>query len=182
MNSDTLRIPRTAVTAPARGGSRAVKSCAVLALVAALAVPLAACESVQEETGLNRSTQTGVLGGAAFGGIVAALADANPAWIAASVILGGVAGGVIGNNLGREDAERHARTNLSALDELHQGQTESWSDDRTGNHGSTTVVRVVSHDDGEVCKSYRETVHAGSQNVTRDGTACRYPGGTWRVV
>ena len=151
-------------------------------MVAALGVSLCGCETIERETGFNRSTQMGAAGGAAFGGIVAALANANPAWIAASVILGGVAGGAIGNSLGREDAERHARANLGALDTLAQGQTESWSNDRTGHRGSTTVTRVVDRDGGGVCKSYRETIHAGAETVTKEGTACRYPGGTWKLV
>ena len=154
----------------------------VLAMVASLGLPLAACDSIERETGFNRPTQQGAVAGAAFGGIVAALADANPAWIAASVILGGVAGGAIGNHMGREDAERHARANLGALDTLNQGQTESWSNDRSGNHGSTTVTRVVDRDGGEICKSYRETIHAAGETVTKEGTACRVRGGTWHLV
>jgi hypothetical protein len=61
---------------------------------------MAGCQTIEKETGLSRDTQFGALGGAAFGGIVAALANANPAWIAASVIMGGVAGGALGNYLG----------------------------------------------------------------------------------
>ncbi len=161
------RMARTGVTA---------------AMIAVLGVSVCACETIERETGFNRSTQIGAAGGAAFGGIVAALANANPAWIAASVILGGVAGGAIGNAMGKEDAERHARANLSALDRLNRGQTESWNNARTGNYGSTTVTRVVSRDSGQTCKSYRETVHTGAQTVTKEGTACRYPGGTWKLV
>lgn len=158
------------------------RTAVAMAMIAALGVSLCGCETIERETGFNRSTQTGAAAGAAFGGIVAALANANPAWIAASVILGGVAGGAIGNSMGREDAERHARANLGALDTLNQGQTESWNNSRTGNRGSTTVTRVVSRDSGQVCKSYRETIHARSETVTKEGTACRYPGGTWQLV
>ncbi len=161
---------------------RMAKTAVTVAMIATLGVSLCACETIERETGFNRSTQMGAAGGAAFGGIVAALANANPAWIAASVILGGVAGGAIGNAMGKEDAERHARANLGALDALNQGQTERWNNARTGNYGSTTVTRVVSRDSGQTCKSYRETVHAGSQTVTKEGTACRYPGGTWQLV
>jgi surface antigen len=158
------------------------RTAVAVAMIATLGVSLCACETIQRETGFSRSTQTGAVAGAAFGGIVAALANANPAWIAASVILGGVAGGAIGNHMGREDAERHARANLGALDTLGQGQTESWSNSRTGNRGSTTVTRVVSRDSGQVCKSYRETIRTSAETVTKEGTACRYPGGTWQLV
>jgi surface antigen len=165
--------------APTRGW---LHSAAVVALLGG-AMSLAGCETLERETGFNRHTLNGIGVGAAAGGIIAILAHANPAWIAASVVLGGATGGVIGSHLGRDDAERHARNNLSALDRLSEGQTESWSNSRTGNRGSTTVTRVTMHrDTSEVCKSYRETVHAGSETVTREGTACRPSGGTWRVV
>ena len=153
-----------------------------LAMAASIALlPLAGCDTVERDFGLNRNGQVGAAGGAAFGGIVAAIAGANPAWIAASVVLGGVTGGAIGNHLGKKDAERHARTNMSALDHLAEGQTDSWRNDRTGNYGSTTVTRVSAHGDGVVCKDYREQVHTTAESVTKEGTACRGPGGNWKV-
>jgi surface antigen len=155
---------------------------ALLMLAGAATIPLAGCEQLESQTGLNKSTQTGALGGAAFGGIVAALANANPAWIAASVVLGGVAGGAIGNHLGREDAEQHASRNLNALDTLAEGQTERWSNSETGNSGSTTIHRVARNSDGSVCKEYTETVRTREETVTRDGRACRAPGGGWAVA
>ena len=154
----------------------------VVLMVASIALlPMAGCDTIERETGLNRSTQTGAAGGAAFGGIVAALAGANPAWIAASVILGGVAGGAIGNHLGREDAERHAQTNLRALDHLSEGQTDHWENKKTGNYGSTTVTHVSINGDGITCKAYREKVHTRDETVTKEATACRGPGGNWKA-
>ncbi len=153
----------------------------VILLSTALALPLASCETIQRETGLSKQAQTGALGGAAFGGIVAALASANPAWIAASTILGGVAGGAIGNYLGRHDAEQHAENNLYALDTLGRGQSSRWQDASTGNSGSTTVTRVDTRSDGTVCKSFTETVRTGSRTTTQDATACKPRGGTWSV-
>ncbi len=143
--------------------------------------PIASCQTIERETGLSLRTQRGVAGGAAFGGIVAALANANPAWIAASVIMGGVAGGAISNHLGRGDAERHARNNYSALDRLGQGQTDRWENKKTGNYGSTTVTRVTSQSGGIVCKSYREQVHTRAESLIKEGTACKGPGGNWRA-
>lgn len=157
------------------------QSLAFIMLAGAVTIPLAGCEMIQSQTGLNRSTQEGAAGGAAFGGIVAALAGANPAWIAASVVLGGVTGGAIGNSLGKEDATTHAEHNLHALDTLAEGQTESWSNSSSGNSGSTTVHEVTRNADGNVCKTYTETVKAGAETVTRDGTACKTSGGSWAV-
>jgi len=155
---------------------------AAVLLIGGLALlPVAGCETIERETGFGRNTQIGAAGGAAFGGIVAAIAGANPAWIAASVVLGGVTGGVIGNRMGREDAERHARANYSALDRLGAGQSDRWQNKKTGNYGSTTVTRVSTNGDGTVCKTYREQIHTEAESVTREGRACRAPGGSWRV-
>lgn len=142
---------------------------------------LAGCETIEKETGLSKSTQTGAAGGAALGGIIAALADANPAWIAASVILGGVAGGTLGNYLGKDDAQTHADNNLRALDTLGPGQTSNWQDAKTGNSGSTSVNAVNKQPDGTVCKSYTEVVKTSAKTVTQQATACKAPGGTWKV-
>lgn len=142
---------------------------------------LAGCESIERETGLNKNTQTGAVGGAAFGGIVAALADANPAWIAASIILGGVAGGYIGDYLGKDDAQQHAENNLHALNTLGEGQSSSWRDNKSGNSGSTTVHKVTRTADGTVCKTYTEVVRTSEKTVNQDATACKSPGGEWRV-
>jgi len=158
------------------------RTAAALTLLAGVAVlPLAGCETIERETGFGKSTQTGALGGAAFGGIIAALAGANPAWIAASTILGGVTGGAIGNYLGRDDAQKHATTNLGALDSLGRGQSSSWRNASTGNSGSTTVTSVTNRPDGTVCKAFRETVRTKAETVTKESTACKAPGGTWRV-
>jgi len=151
-------------------------------LIAGLAaLPLAGCETIEKETGLGKSTQTGALGGAAFGGIIAALAGANPAWIAASVIMGGVAGGALGNYLGKENAEKHVSTNLNALNNLNAGQTASWSDTQTGNSGSTKVDRVFTGANGQTCKAYTETVRTAQRTVTEQATACKQSDGSWKV-
>lgn len=155
-------------------------STALVLLVSVAGLQLAGCETIERETGLSKETQTGAAGGAAFGGIIAALAGANPAWIAASVILGGVAGGTIGNYLGKEDAQKHADNNLHALDTLGQGQTSSWTDSKTGNSGSTTVTAVNTKADGTLCKAYTETVKTSAKTVTQEATACKTSSG-WKV-
>ena len=161
---------------------KASRGVVALAIAGCLAfLPLAGCDSVQRDFGLNRNGQVGAASGAAFGGIVASIAGANPAWIAASVVLGGVTGGAIGQHLGMHDAEQHARTNSAALDRLAEGQTDSWHNEHTGNWGSTTVTRVTAAGDGVVCKSYMEKVHTNAETVTKEGTACRGPGGSWRI-
>ncbi len=161
--------------------SRGTRITAVAVLLTGVAAfQLSGCETIERETGLGKSAQTGAVGGAAFGGIIAALAGANPAWIAASVILGGVTGGVIGDYLGKDDAEKHAQNNLNALDTLGQGQSSSWQS-ADGDYGSTKIDKVTTLADGTVCKEYTEAVHTAKKSVTQTGTACKKPGGTWQI-
>lgn len=162
--------------------ARPTRPLAVLTLLAGVAAfSLAGCNTIQRETGLNTQTQTSAAAGGAVGGVIAALADANPAWIAASVILGGVTGGVIGNYLGKQDAEKGATNNLNALDQLGPGQTASWRDASTGNYGSTTVHSAYTNSSGDLCKTFSETIHTSRKDASEQGTACRPTGGSWTV-
>jgi surface antigen len=162
-------------------GTSARRPVAALLIAGLAALPLVGCESVTKETGLGRETQMGALGGAAFGGVVAAIAGANPAWIAASVIMGGVAGGALGNYLGKENSEKHVANNTNALNTLGAGQTASWNDNATGNSGSTKIDRVFTASNGQTCKAYTETVKTAQRTVTEQATACRQADGTWKV-
>lgn len=162
----------------ARNGSKIVAGVMALAMATAW---LPGCESIEKETGLSKDTQIGGVSGAAVGGVIAGLAGASPAWIAGSIILGGITGGVIGNYLGKKDAETHAQTNLEALDKLGAGKTASWKDDSTGNSGSTTVNKVTTNADGSVCKTFTETIKTKEKTTTEHGTACKAPGGSWNV-
>lgn len=162
----------------ARRGSRTMAGALALLLTASW---LTGCDSIEKETGLSKDTQIGGVSGAAVGGVIAGLAGASPAWIAGSIILGGITGGVIGNYLGKEDAEKHAKTNLEALDNLSAGKTASWKDSGSGNYGSTTVNSVTNNADGSTCKTFTETIHAGGKTTTEHGKACKAPGGSWNV-
>lgn len=157
-------------------------SIAAAAMVATLSVPaLTGCETIEKETGLGKETQTGALAGAAAGGILAALFEANPGWIAASVILGAVAGGYLADRMTEKDAEMHGASNYRALDSLGPGQSTSWSNPNTGHTGSTVVTEEFKMADGTLCKNFTETVNAENETVTRNATACKAPGGDWKI-
>lgn len=149
-------------------------------LLGAALLALAGCANIERETGLSTQTQTGAAAGAAAGGILAALADANPGWIVASALLGGASGGAIAHYLGEHDTKKEAQAHVHALDTLGAGQSENWSDPQTGNSGTTTVTRVT-EENGQTCKAFRQTVHAGPKTYTDSAVACKSPGGTWKV-
>ncbi|MEX2631411.1 MAG: RT0821/Lpp0805 family surface protein [Tistlia sp.] len=162
--------------------TRPARTTAALTLALGLvAIPLAGCDTIERQTGLSSEAQGGVLSGAAVGGVVSALAGANPFWIAASTVLGGAAGGAIGDYLGRRNAEQHAQNNLNALNTLSPGQKAEWSDPETGNSGRTEVHSVYTSN-GRTCKTYTETVRTSQQTVSEEGTACQTASGGWEVV
>jgi surface antigen len=157
------------------------KIASVVAIAGLAAATLPGCEQIERDYGLSKEGQTGAVAGAAAGGILAAVFDANPAWIAASVILGGVAGGYLGEHLSKEDAVEHGETQYNALETLSAGQSSSSSNPDTGHSGQTTVTEVFTMADGTVCKNFTETIWADEETITRDGTACKKPGGRWEV-
>lgn len=142
---------------------------------------LGACQSIERETGVSEEAQIGAGAGAAAGGILALIFDANPGWIAASVILGAVAGGFLADYLTEEDAASHGETQYRALETLGAGETAEWTNEQSGNRGRTTVHEVFQMTDGTVCKNFTETVEAGGETINRSGTACKEPGAVWKV-
>lgn len=154
---------------------------AVLAMGALPFGILAGCESVERQTGFSKRTQISAGAGAAVGGTIAAIANANPAWIAASTILGGLAGGAISEYLQRDDVEKHAHNQYQSLQTLEEGQTSTWSNAETGHRGSTTVTDVFTMADGTQCKNFIEVIETGERTIRQSATACKVPGGDWKV-
>ena len=70
-------------------------------LIALLAVVFASCATMSDTVEDNPKAVLGGMGGGAAGGLIAAAAGANPAWIAFSVLAGGLVGGAIGNLIDR---------------------------------------------------------------------------------
>ena len=162
---------------------RCRKATSVIAIGLLVTVPIiVGCESIEKETGLSKGTQVGAAGGAATGGIIAALAGASPAWIAASVILGGVAGGLIGNELSKKDKEEYASSSYDAFSAAGKGGTTSWSNPETGNSGSTTINEVFTKADGTKCKRFTQKITAKGKTDTTSGVACQEKNGTWKVT
>jgi surface antigen len=157
------------------------KITAVIAVAALASTGLAACETVERETGFSQETQMGAGAGAATGGILAALLDASPAWIAAGVIVGGVAGGFLGDYLSEDDAAEHGETQYDALEALGPGQSATWNDPDAGHSGRTTIDDEFTMTDGTVCKSFTETIWVDDDTITRSGTACKTSSGRWEV-
>ncbi len=162
------------------GVSRATSVIAVGLLV--IAPIIVGCETIEKETGLSKGTQAGAGIGAATGGLIAAAAGASPAWIAASVILGGVAGGLIGNQLSKKDKEQYASSSYEAISTQGKGGQTSWRNPETGSSGSTTINDTWTKADGTPCKRFTQTITAKGETTTTSGIACKEKDGTWKIT
>lgn len=162
--------------------AKAKKIAAVVVIAGLGTSALAGCANVERQTGLGTGAQTGAVTGAAAGGLIAGLAGAHPAWIVGSILMGAVAGGLVGDYLSDRDKEQHAATSYDALETQQTGGQSTWSNPDSGNSGSTRILNVYRTADGRLCKDFEQTISAGGQSETANGTACQQSDGTWKPV
>jgi surface antigen len=156
---------------------------ATVAAVAMLgASVVGGCAAIEDKTGYGKRTQIAAAGGAVGGGVIAAVAGANTIWIIASAVLGGVAGGVVSELLGDDEAQQNAETGLDALENEPPGGKTDWQNPATGNGGTTTVDESFVTADGRPCKRFTQTITADGRTGSVAGTACRSADGIWEIL
>jgi surface antigen len=161
-----------AIAAPGLGRS------ALLGIVL-LSMALAGC---QDGGGLAPRTTLGGLGGAASGGLIAAAAGGSAPVIAASVILGGLVGGAIGERLDQRDRQLANQTAHRAFETTPAGQAATWRNPDSGHSGSVTPTRTFQAANGGYCREFQQEIVVGGQTQQSFGTACRQSDGQWRIV
>src|SRR5262245_48982941 len=148
-----------------------------LALAMLLLVPLAGCETIQS----NPKTAIGGFGGAATGGLIAAAAGGGGAGIAAGVIGGALLGGFAGNLLDQRDQRMANEAAQRAFETAPSGRAVAWNNPDSGHSGTITPIRTF-ESSGSYCREFQQTVIIGGKPENSHGTACRTPGGSWRIV
>jgi surface antigen len=147
------------------------------ACLVALALPLAACETMGPKTGIGAAT------GAAAGGLIGAAADGGRGEaIIAGVLLGGLLGGALGNALDQQDRLYMSEATQDGLEGSRTGYETEWHNPDSGHYGSVTPTRTWQTASGEYCREYQQTVTIGGRSEQAFGEACREPDGSWRVV
>jgi surface antigen len=115
--------------------------------------------------------------------LIAAAATSNPAAIAGGVILGGLAGGAVGNLLDQRDRQLAGEAQQRALERSPTGTPVPWKNPDIGHTGAVTPVRTYQVADGRYCREYQQVGDdRGAWGQRRFGTACRQPDGSWKVV
>lgn len=146
------------------------------AIVAALA--LAGCETAPRQA-------TGALVGAGLGGLIGSHFGHGTGRVAATMI-GTFAGAVIGGEIGRsmDQADRAAYEDATARAQTAPvGETITWDNPESGNHGSITPTREGVHrETGAYCREYQQEIVVGGKVQHGYGQACRQPDGSWKII
>lgn len=134
--------------------------------------------------GPGRKQDTGTLLGAVAGGLIGSQVGKGSGRVPAAIV-GAFLGGVIGNEVGArmdENDRRYAiQAQYRALEYGAPGTSTPWRNAQNGHHG-TIVPGQPYQTSGQHCRDYTHTIYVSGQPETARGRACRNPDGTWQRV
>ena len=128
----------------------------------------------------NPKASIGALGGAAVGGLIAGAAGGGGAAIAGAVLGGALLGGFAGNALDQRDKRLAAEAQQRALESAPTGTPVAWKNPDNGHAGTVTPERTY-QSGGTYCREFQSHVTVDGKPDRAYGTACRQPGGSWKV-
>jgi len=130
----------------------------------------------------NEKALIGGLGAATAGGLLGAAFHLGPAGIIGGALLGGLAGGAIGNRMDAADKQQQAQAAQRAFETTPSGQSVAWRNPDTGNNGAVTPTRTYQTASGQYCREFQQTITVGGEKQQAYGTTCRQPDGSWKIV
>lgn len=152
-----------------------------LILSAALVLSLAACAG----NNYGEKRTAGALIGAGVGGLLGSTIGGGSGRLAATAagaVLGLALGNEIGASLDRADRLYANRSRQQALETVPTGESTTWNNPDSGNHGSITPTRTYQMAGGRYCREFQHAVTVGGNTEMAYGNACRQPDGTWRIA
>lgn len=127
---------------------------------------------------------TGLAVGAVAGGIIGNQVGRGTGKVLATVagaVVGGIVGSEIGRALDKQDQMLAQEAEFAALERGRSGERTPWRNPDSGRYGE--VVPSASYRRGAAdCRDYTHTIYIDGRPRTMRGTACRNPDGTWRNV
>ena len=127
---------------------------------------------------------TGTVVGAVAGGIIGNQVGRGGGRVAATIVgaaIGGIVGSEIGRALDKQDRILAQQAELAALERGPSGQPTPWRNPDNGHYGQ--VIPQAPYQRGSLnCRDYMHTVYIDGRPQTMRGTACRNPDGTWQNV
>ncbi len=155
-----------------------------IAAIAVTGLALAAC-AANPETGTGAKEGTGTLVGAVAGGLIGSQIGGTGRDRLAAGVAGALIGGLIGNRIGAalddEDKRRAYAAQVEALEAGPSGAPVSWRNSDSGRYG-TIVPGPAYVDAGRNCRSYTHTIYIDGRPQTARGTACRNPDSSWTPI
>ncbi len=152
-----------------------------ISAVLSVSLLLAACSGPHGEP--TRS-DAGLAIGAVAGGILGNQVGKGSGKVVATA-LGAVIGGIVGSEIGRaldeHDRRAAAYAEYTALEKGRSGVATPWRNPDSGHYGMVVPGRPYKMRDRD-CRDYTHTIYIDGQPRTMRGTACRNPDGTWRNV
>jgi surface antigen len=127
---------------------------------------------------------TGTVVGAVAGGIIGNQVGKGSGQVAATAI-GAVVGGIVGHEIGKsmDEADRRAamEAEYRALETAQSGSQTPWRNPDSGHYGYVVPSQPYKYNNLD-CRNYTHTIYISGQPQTMRGKACRQPDGTWRNV
>lgn len=119
--------------------------------------------------------------GAVAGGVIGSKvgSDNEHPWIA--ILTGAAIGAVIGNEIDKELDDDDRRCFGHSLELLEDGRRVQWDGSRPNMYYSLTPSGRFERD-GQVCRRFTLVRNWDGKKIKRDGKACRYGEGEWRLV
>ncbi len=96
-------------------------------------------------------------------------------------LLGAFVGHDMGASLDRADQIAAERAEQAAYG-APLGQAIAWNNPESGHSGTITPLRDGADSEGHYCREFQQTVSIGGNSEQAQGTACRQPDGSWRLV
>lgn len=124
--------------------------------------------------------EQGVLIGAVAGGILGNQVGGGSGRVLATMV-GAIAGGAIGGSVGRSMDEQDRARMAASLENVRTGVSTSWVNPDTGYEYQMTPTRTYEADN-QPCREYTMNAKIGGKTEQVYGTACRQADGSWQIV
>lgn len=143
-------------------------------------IVLASCVIAGCQATANPNEQSGVLVGAALGGVLGHQVGDGFGRTAATII-GSVVGSEIGGSIGRtmDDVDRMKVSH--SLETIRTGVPTTWRNPDTSNRYTVVPTRTY-EESGNPCREYTLDAIIGGQSEQIHGTACRQADGSWKTI
>ena len=150
-----------------------------LLMVAAAGLTVAACSG----NGISKSDSGTVLGAVA-GGVVGnqiGKGRGNVLATVAGAVVGGIVGSEIGRSMDQRDRQLAQEAEFEALERGASGTARQWKNPDNGRYGEIVPSKPYKRG-AEDCRDYTHTIYMDGRPQQMRGTACRNPDGTWQNV